>query len=242
MPLRYFQKGFNFSQDGPGNRLVYHLQGCNFRCPWCSNPEGMDAARPAREEGAEDAARFVISAKPMFFDGGGLTLTGGEATLQAEAALTLLRLAREGGVNTCMETNASSPVFARFLPLLDTLICDFKHPSGAEHLRWTGADNGRVQENIALAVASGMPVLMRIPLIHGVNDDDAALAGFEAFLRPMAAKENLRVEILRYHEYGRDKWKQIGREYAMKDAFVTDARAREFENALRNTGANVVHT
>ena len=40
--MRVFGKGFNFSQDGPGNRLVYHLSGCNMHCIWCSNPEGMD--------------------------------------------------------------------------------------------------------------------------------------------------------------------------------------------------------
>ncbi|MBQ7261532.1 MAG: 4Fe-4S cluster-binding domain-containing protein [Lachnospiraceae bacterium] len=40
--MSYFQKGFNYSQDGRGNRLVYHLQGCNMRCPWCANPEGLD--------------------------------------------------------------------------------------------------------------------------------------------------------------------------------------------------------
>ncbi len=39
--MRIFQKGFIFGQDGPGNRLVYHLQSCNMRCIWCSNPGGM---------------------------------------------------------------------------------------------------------------------------------------------------------------------------------------------------------
>ena len=42
--MRIFGKGFNYAQDGPGNRLVYHLSGCNMHCLWCSNPEGMDAA------------------------------------------------------------------------------------------------------------------------------------------------------------------------------------------------------
>lgn len=242
MTLRYFQKGFNYSQDGPGNRLVYHLQGCNLRCPWCSNPEGMDASAACRQEDVEEAVRFVLSCRPMFFDGGGLTLTGGEATLQPKAALELLRRVREGGVNTCMETNATSPRFADFLPLLDALICDLKHPDTREHRRWMGQGNERVLQNIALAAHSALPVLLHIPLVHGVNDGDAALEGFVDVLRPLSARKNFRVEILRYHEYGKEKWRKAGREYAMKDAFVAEERVKMFETAFKEAGVHVIHT
>ena len=59
--MRIFQRGFNFSQDGPGNRLVYHLQGCNLRCPWCSNPEGLalsGGASVSVEELLDEARRI----------------------------------------------------------------------------------------------------------------------------------------------------------------------------------------
>ena len=82
MKIRYFQKGFNYSQDGPGNRLVYHLQGCNWHCPWCSNPEGMDPCRAAKECDTADLIREAKSCLPMMIDGGGVTLTGGEVLLQ----------------------------------------------------------------------------------------------------------------------------------------------------------------
>lgn len=81
MDLHIFQRGFNFSQDGPGNRLVYHLQGCNLHCPWCSNPEGMTFCGGAVCS-VEDIVAEVLRSRPMFFDGGGVTLTGGEAAMQ----------------------------------------------------------------------------------------------------------------------------------------------------------------
>ncbi len=241
MKLRYFQKGFNYGQDGPGNRLVYHLNGCNMRCPWCSNPEGMDIGGAGREEEVSSVARAVAKARPMFFEGGGLTLTGGEVTCQLEAAVQLLRRAREEGVNTCAETNAAHPRFYELLEVLDHLISDLKHPDSALHKRFTGMHNERIKENLRFAARSGKDMLVRVPLIHGVNDDEDALRGFASFFGEIAAG-NVRFEILPYHEYGKDKWISTFGHYDMGDAFVTGERVRAFEDALRQAGAQVVRT
>ena len=80
-----FQKGFNYSQDGPGNRLVYHLSGCNMFCPWCSNPEGMDLSA-GKDYDLKQIVEECVSAKPLFFGGGGVTFTGGEPTMRADIA------------------------------------------------------------------------------------------------------------------------------------------------------------
>ena len=70
MELRIFQKGFNFSRDGPGNQLVYHLQGCNLSCPWCSNPEGL-ACRGGTRVSVSELKEKVLLSVPMFFEDGG---------------------------------------------------------------------------------------------------------------------------------------------------------------------------
>lgn len=242
MELWYFQKGFNYSQDGPGNRLVYHLCGCNMRCPWCSNPEGMKRYEDkAQHMPVEKVAKAIISAKPMYFEGGGLTLTGGEATMQFDAVKALLTMVKEAGVHTCMETNASHPRLPELFPLLDVLIADFKHPIDEAHKAWTGISNEQVRSNLTAASQYGMPLQLRVPLVHGVNDTDEALEGFKAFFAGIN-REGMTLEFLRYHEYGKEKWQKLGLQYQMENAFVAENRAQAFENACREAGVCVVRT
>ena len=89
--MKIFNKGFNFNQDGPGNRLVYHLSGCNMRCMWCANPEGF-SCDAGEDFSPESILEECVSCKPMFFSGGGVTFTGGEATIQHFELLKLLRM------------------------------------------------------------------------------------------------------------------------------------------------------
>ena len=149
MELKIFHKGFNYSQDGCGNRLVYHLQGCNLSCPWCANPEGMDAHGPDMNIIInKDIYEEVVRSRAMFFDGGGVTFTGGEATCQFWALKDILTQLHHVGISTALETNGTSPRLPELFPVLDELIMDFKHYDAQIHKKVIGVGNETIKQNL----------------------------------------------------------------------------------------------
>lgn len=286
MQLRYFQKGFNFSQDGPGNRLVYHLQGCNYRCPWCANPEGIsptgtimvcgelsDAAckhsavvngrlerskctgcdapcvcSPASNlklscvcAEVDEIVDECLSCSMLFFDGGGVTLTGGEPTMQLAPVKELLTKLRSHGINTALETNASHMKLPELFELTDFLITDCKHYDSDIHRRFCGEGNERVIRNIALAAKQRSQLLVRIPLISGFNASEEDARGF-AELFCSVASPHCRYELLRYHEFGKDKFAKCGMEYTVENGFVDDNRFNGFKRIFEHYGLSLIHT
>ena len=240
MRIKLFGKGFNYSQDGRGNRLVYHLQGCNMRCPWCSNPEGMgDSGYACKEYEVDELVEEVLRSAPMFFDGGGATLTGGEATLQFEAVRAFLKELRANAVNTALETNGTHRRLSELFPIVDELIMDFKHYDSAVHKAHTGVGNEEVMANIQKAKEQRGQLLIRIPLVGGFNANASDIMGFVRVL-----KENnfpgLLVELLSYHEFGKDKWAKCGLEYTMKDGYVSGETIKAFADELINN--NIIST
>ena len=145
--MRIFQKGFNFNQDGPGNRLVYHLQGCNMRCKWCSNPEGMKMDG-GKEYSVEEIFDEIVRSKLMFFSSGGVTFTGGEATLYADELIKLLKLLKAEGIHTAIETNATSVRLPEISEYIDYLIMDFKHYDSDILKEYTGVGNEQIKKNL----------------------------------------------------------------------------------------------
>ncbi len=234
--MKILQKGFNYSQDGPGNRLVYHLQGCNFRCKWCSNPESMPTGNPeAKDCTVGELFDEIKRSRMMFFDGGGVTFTGGECTLQAEELLELLKLLKEEKIHTAIETNASSPRFCEIAELVDYLIADFKHYDENMHKKWIGVGNEAVKHNLERIFSSGRQVHIRIPLIKNVNDNPQGFADYFSRLDT----SNAAFEFLPYHEYGKDKWTE---EYQITDGFVSDETVKQFKNLFVAKGFKVTAT
>lgn len=287
MMLKIFQKGFNYSQDGQGNRLVYHLQGCNMKCPWCANPEGMamdgvlytdkdwlnDELCPkgAVKEGKLDRSvcaecedrtclsvkykskgirlsyeertvdevyKEILSSSPMFYDGGGVTFTGGEATMQFEALKELLIRLKEAGIHTAIETNGTHPGLPELFPYIDQLIMDFKHWDERKHKQYTGVSLEMVVNNLKKAVKEHECVDVRIPLIGGVNDSKEDMEKFTEFFKTLGG-DNVTFEILKYHEFGKNKWEECGWNYQMDEkAHVTVEQIKHFRELITSCGLN----
>ena len=238
--LSYFQKGFNYSQDGPGNRLVYHLYGCDMRCPWCANPECFATDTVRREVSCEEIVEEAVRSRPMFFDGGGVTFTGGEATLRFDSLKETLRSLKAAGIHTALESNANHPRLPELFSLVDHLMLDIKYPDGAEQMRICGVANDVALRNIRLA--AGRQLALRIPLINGYNTSNDCIAGFVQILNELPRSEQITVELLPYHEYGRVKWEKHGMEYRVSDGFVSSSRMEEIRNYFDKAGIPLIKT
>ena len=248
-----FGKGFNYSQDGPGNRLVYHFAGCNMHCPWCANPEGMrtkEDLSSLRKAGfsretvtLSEMEEEILSSTLLFFDGGGVTFTGGECTLQWEFLSEILTFLREKQIHTAIETNATHKNLPLLFDRLSCLIADCKHYDPETLAAVTGVTGDIVLANLRIAAERQMPLAVRIPLIHGFNDRAEDLDGFLRVLVPLAEEDPyMTCELLPYHEYGRDKWTHLSRPYTVTDGFVSPETVKTWYQTMREAGIPMIHT
>lgn len=149
---------------------------------------------------------------------------------------------RESGINTMIETNLSSVKLPTLLPNLDAVIADYKHYDADILRKFTGGRLEIIEENIRRILERGIPLSLRIPLIHGFSDLPDAPEKFADALSELAKSGRFTVELLPYHEYGKDKWRECGLEYKVTDGFVANDFVRKMETALKNSGIELRKT
>ena len=141
---------------------------------------------------------------------GGITLTGGEPLFNFQFAFDLLKECHEKHINTCVETSGfiDSARFGRILGLIDILLFDYKMTDSAAHKATTGVSNERILANLDLAYKAGVSIVLRCPIIPGVNDTKGHFAG----IREMDLKYPLLqgIEIMPYHDLGISKAISVG--------------------------------
>lgn len=149
--------------------------------------------------------------------GGGMTISGGEPMYQFGFTIALLKQARASKVRTALETcGLVSPEKLREAArYTDLFLFDYKASDRAEHKRMTGADNRLIHQNLAALLKAGKSVILRCPLVPGVNDDDGHLRAIATLARDYPKLAG--IEIMPFHDLGAVKSRAIGRPVGLPD-------------------------
>lgn len=229
--------------DGDGIRTMVFLAGCPLRCAWCANPEGQTQDNSMVRKVSADEICERIHRQEIFyrFSGGGVTFSGGEACAQPEFLSELASRLYDEGYSLALETCGMFD-FERLcgtLQKMDLIFMDIKHMDPEKHRQFTGADNTQILGNIRKTYALGIPMVIRVPTIIGVNGNDADLQAVFQFIRNEIPDAGL--ELLPYHTYGDEKYRQLGRPLPSRDFQTpTDEQMEHWKEQARAMGIRVV--
>lgn len=154
--------------------------------------------------------------------GGGVTAGGGEPLSQADFVAELFRRCRRIGIHTTLDTSGYARVSAleKVLAETDLVLFDLKLMNSRQHRRFTGRYNGVILRNARLVIAQGVPMIIRIPLIPGINCYEENLGEIARFVSGL--DNNLHIDLLPYHRLGESKYTMLDRAYKLNDVKPPD--------------------
>jgi len=205
-------------QHAPGEPVTILFERCD-GCGACVEPCYPEALVITGQSMTAQQVVSVVLRDRRFYQnsGGGVTLSGGEPLAQAAFTAGVLRLCRQQGIHTAIQTSGFAPQSAlkQVLPQLDLVIFDLKHLDDAEHQRLTGVSNRLILENLRFLNDQNMRVVVQMPLIPGYNDSQDNLEAVFDLVKSLPSVEGL--SLLAYHALGAAKYTRAGRSYQLKE-------------------------
>ena len=178
----------------------------------------------------------------MFYEtsGGGLTVTGGEPSYQADFTLELLTLARNSGISVAIETCgiASRDFYEKAADLGTTFLYDIKCIDPEKHRKLTGTDNAHIMANLNYLTDRDADIIIRLPLIPECNDSDEDIAKLADFLNKNKGKYRY-AEIMPYHTLGIGKAEKLGKESAYIHDSASDTEISRWCSLFTSYGIDV---
>ncbi|NMO96850.1 pyruvate formate-lyase-activating protein [Paenibacillus lemnae] len=204
--------------DGPGIRFVLFMQGCLLKCKYCHNPDTW-GLNEGIEMSVEDVLAEIEPYLPYYrSSGGGLTVSGGEPTLQHAFVTRLFQeVKRRWNLHTALDTNGfNDPDKIRELLLnSDLVLLDLKHIDEKKHILLTGKSNERTLRLARWLSDHQRPVWIRHVYVPGIHHEEDDLVALGQYVCTLACVEKF--EILPFHQLGIHKWEALGRAYPLKD-------------------------
>jgi len=209
--------------DGPGLRTTVFLKGCPLSCIWCHNPEGqssiaqeMRSAAGVRQAGKEYSSQELAAllnrqATILKTGEGGVTFSGGEPLMQAGFIAEVINLLDDFHILLDTSGYGSQRDFRLLLDRVNLVYYDLKLIERQAHWRYTGCYNDLILQNLQVLSASGIPFVIRVPLVPGVTDTNENLAAIARTIKDLP--NMLRVDLLPYNRAAGAKYRAAGMEF-----------------------------
>jgi len=212
------------------------------RCGTCARACPTGARQLiGRDVTSNDLVTEVLRDRPFFDEsGGGVTFSGGEPLLQAPFLMECLARLKADGIHLVLDTCgfAHRDSLLKAALLADLVLFDLKLIDSDRHAAATGKRNERIVENLAALGQARVPIWIRVPVIPGINDDDANL---DATAELAAGTPGVcRVDLLPYHTTGVSKFARLGTPFRL-DQIVppTAERMDQLADGFRRHGIPV---
>ena len=248
--------------DGPGIRVTFFMKGCPLSCKWCHNPEGIspfpesvlktDRVGDMEFSKKEEVGKYFtvdnileILEKEKVFIGqskGGVTFSGGEPMLQTDFLLEVLKACKTYGYHTAVDTSgySSEENYRSIIPYTDLFLFDIKHLDEGRHIESTGVSNTGILDNYRLLLESGKDLVIRFPVIPGINDDTDHLERLRRFIISTKTDSLKRINLLPFHKIGSSKYKRFNIPYRMNGVEPPSAEKMKIMKAFfMETGVKI---
>ena len=213
--------------DGPGTRFVVFFQGCPMRCLYCHNPDTWEPGL-----GDEMTAEYILEQydrNKAFYNGGGITATGGEPLMQIDFLTELFEKTHEKGIHTCLDTSGIIykpenqeliKKFDRLMKVTDLIMLDIKHIDPEMHKKVASQPNDGILAFAEYTAEKGVDLWIRHVVVPGLTDNDDDLYRLGYFIGGLSNLKAL--DALPYHTMGKVKYEKLGKEYPLGDTPAMD--------------------
>lgn len=201
--------------DGPGLRVIVFMQGCPLRCLYCHNPDIAFFNEDKTLLSPEKVVERVLRYKSYFGKEGGVTFSGGEPLRQPEFLLETLKLCKQNGINTAIDTSGVGECYEELLNYVDTVILDIKAVKAEDYKKLTGLEITSFNNFLNCVQKKKIDLWLRQVIVPNINDTEENILELKNFISKI--KNVKKVELLPYHDMAKSKYEKLSLDYRLKD-------------------------
>ena len=219
--------------DGPGIRVVVFMQGCPLRCLFCHNPETWNK-KSDNKMTSKEIVDEVRKYRPYIEKDGGVTFSGGEPLLQTEYLLEMLKMCKDAGLHTCIDTSGTGynkEYLDEVLKYTDLVILDIKAIDDISYKEMTGKEIDEFNYFVERLNKSNNKIWLRQVIIPNINDNEEYILKLKKYIKKIKNVE--KKELLPYHSMGIEKYKKLNLKYRLIDTLDMDKeKCKKLEELL----------